>query len=1216
MPNEPTNLRYGAGVPGLPARTYIHVVWDAPPERQYNLLPITHYLLFLSSPSSPLTEQVLLNLNSGQGGGGTWAGPAAGHIITRLNNAPLVPGQNVSIAARACNSLGCGGDSLTAVLKTEDWVPGPVLPPYLIDLNATTIVAQLGSPAAYTGGQPILRYEVAVASRPWEISETLTISPDTPSTFHISNRRLDLAYVFKVRAVNALGVSVWSNDLVVESATLDLPLVPEALGIPPSSVAARSMTLSWSMPQSNRSVVPLFYRVELQRVACANGPTDCFNDMAYSTATTELVVVRNVAACTTACSAQVVTGVLPAHRYKVRISSVTSGGASLPSQPAYAITLADVPTFAAAPIVTSITETSIGLSWTPTVDNGAPVLGHAVWACDVQSAVCLSFNSSASATDAIVGLPSGRNYTLALEAINSVGSSGNTSAAGVHTTRAVPMQGNPVAKTSLLPGLSPRNTMRVMWAAPYDNGLPISEYALNLDGVDRTVPASDPQYLATDLYPGSWHNFSVRAINSLGAGSASPIMTYMTNVDVPGVMPQPSLLTLNLTHIHLKLHPPLYHGGGVLIQHDLMMTVGDDVNGTVVPVAWRECSDVVVNASTNASTTTTTAATITTCSVLDVNPPTWALDGPMPTTLYRFRARTVSDIGVGAWSTEFAVNSLAPLPPASPPANPPLPPLAPVGCQFSPPASPGFQGANGTGGQQAAGDEGGPGALGAKGDGGDAAAGDEGGPGAAGAKGDGGDAAAGDEGGPGAAGADGNGGDAAAGDEGGPGAAGADGVGGDQAAGDTGGEGTGANECGATEDEATASCAGPNEMCFRDPACLGNVATDPFGGLGCNAGGYQACRFCGFGPFKSIACPGGALGVDGDGALGGVASALTGSAGGMPPGMMYLSIGAGLFVISVILCCYAVCKARSGGAMKVAKLRAELKAAKAGADAAGSMQKAAGLGAGMEQLQKQLTEIRAKIEAEGGDADEALKQLERGLTSQLKNLEAQLQETLAQGRNSELLAAQAAAGGGDDAKANVVHKEMLDEEARVEKLKHAMYAQGHFESGVDDQAGMEVNPLMLHNIMVEKREAREANQEKIRRSTIQQAEVITARRGRPKQFGHSGGLARLNLSIDKQSGGDGNLETLKSVQAYLSGQGVQHAQDKAREHCTKPGAFGATATAAAQAYMADAEHVGMMAHAARQRRLQTKPAPNANVRITRTSDADPDGGEDRANLQI
>jgi len=53
---------------------------------------------------------------------------------------------------------------------------------------------------------------------------------------------------------------------------------------------------------------------------------------------------------------------------------------------------------------------------------------------------------------------------------------------------------------------------------------------------------------------------------------------------------------------------------------------------------------------------------------------------------------------------------------------------------------------------------------------------------------------------------------------------------------------------------AAAVCAGPNEPCFLDERCS-SAATDPFGGLGCGAGGWERCRFCGFAQYDGIECP-------------------------------------------------------------------------------------------------------------------------------------------------------------------------------------------------------------------------------------------------------------------------------------------------------------------------------------------------------------------------
>ena len=55
------------------------------------------------------------------------------------------------------------------------------------------------------------------------------------------------------------------------------------------------------------------------------------------------------------------------------------------------------------------------------------------------------------------------------------------------------------------------------------------------------------------------------------------------------------------------------------------------------------------------------------------------------------------------------------------------------------------------------------------------------------------------------------------------------------------------------EEQAAAVCTGNSaETCYFDIVCK-------TGGLGCNAGGHSNCRFCGFGNYAAIACPGTAL---------------------------------------------------------------------------------------------------------------------------------------------------------------------------------------------------------------------------------------------------------------------------------------------------------------------------------------------------------------------
>ena len=137
------------------------------------------------------------------------------------------------------------------------------------------------------------------------------------------------------------------------------------------------------------------------------------------------------------------------------------------------------------------------------------------------------------------GLESGRNWTVLVDARNSEGSSGNRSSAAAVTTLDVPMQGHPPYLPARLPGLDFTTTIHVVWDAPYGNGLPISNYTVEVDGEAVTVAAgaSRPQFSKTDLIPGTAHTFRVRASNAKGAGAWSSWQTFASTSVPRGCSP-------------------------------------------------------------------------------------------------------------------------------------------------------------------------------------------------------------------------------------------------------------------------------------------------------------------------------------------------------------------------------------------------------------------------------------------------------------------------------------------------------------------------------------------------------------------------------------------------------------------------------------------------------------------------------------------------------
>ena len=1141
-------MRTGPGVPGVSPMAYIHVVWEPPIEHANNLLEVTHYVFSAFPEASTLTDRDTVDQRVlGTGPSAVWAGPAAGEFVASLNGVGLVPGQRVKIAVRACNSLGCGQDTAPVIFSTAMSVPATMKAPLLTHVNDTAITVGVATPPAYEGGKRVTHYEVEASTAPALVLRTLFLGATTlPLSHTLSDRLLSHAYNFRVRAVSEMGPGEWSEPVYIPSGAAEVPRIPENVAVIGGSVGARHFSISWTMPPTNSSK-PTAYRLELAALSCPDGPTACPLDKAITTSYSLIQVA--VPECTTGCVAQISSGILPSHKYELRLSAVTKYGAwSLPS-PASSlpgvevVTDSDSPELVHLPSVTTVGQGMIEVALTPPAAHGSPLQLLTMWACDVQSGECLGHNVTLSSrrrvlatslpTTASIDLPPARNYTVFIEVFNGVGSSGRIAAPGVFTTSDVPMQGYPVALAVPLPGLPAETTMRVIWAAPFDNGVPITSYILNIDGAEVAVDGTTFQFTRINLHPGSWHNYSVRAVNSLGEGTASPHVTFQTATDVPAAPGRPLLKTLLFEEISIEVPIPIYTGGPPITRYDLWLGPATTAlpNGTVVSLL--------------VDTATWDNATL-------LPSRNYTISMPAPAAEYTFRARASTWIGNGEWSEALSVISLSPSPPTAPP-NPPVTP----GCHG---IGQGGTGADSSGGDKAAGDENGAGASGAKGDGGDQAAGDG-----------------------------------------------------------------SAEACGASGDDAVAGCAGSNELCYFDAACTGDVSADPYGGLGCNAGGFKSCRFCGFGAFATIACPGA-----GAGELSAGQAALSGGDSGGSGGLMYTGLGAFAVALAVlILACRQLRKAKRAGAGRAgelarqkAEIEAKLEQLKAQQAAAGSSADG-GAAKQLAALQAELAQVKARLAGLGGDGGDG--QHVGALALAEANSRMAMAAKLGRGGDSSKLgksstrsesSAEAKGGGG------ALDGTKLDADdsngSEILRLRAKLHAQPHFEPGIDDAASMEVNPVLLRDIVVQKRIAREVQSAKSQAGrAVAESDAAAPADGTQRKkragvptFGQSGGLARLNLNVSEKRNESGNLETLRCVQAYLTSQGVVAAQDKVREHCTRPGTNAASALHAVQEFNKDRGHTSDMARAARCTRQHTRPT-NPVLQRMRASTADDDRGEQR-----
>tara|TARA_B110001452_G_scaffold161632_1_gene134543 strand:- start:2840 stop:3763 length:924 start_codon:yes stop_codon:yes gene_type:complete len=91
-------------------------------------------------------------------------------------------------------------------------------------------------------------------------------------------------------------------------------------------------------------------------------------------------------------------------------------------------------------------------------------------------------------TTTITSLPACSNFTVSVEALNSLGSSGNATVGGdavmpsvvgtIFTTPGIPADGLEPILAPDLPALDNETTLNLLWWAPFDNGVPLEQHEL------------------------------------------------------------------------------------------------------------------------------------------------------------------------------------------------------------------------------------------------------------------------------------------------------------------------------------------------------------------------------------------------------------------------------------------------------------------------------------------------------------------------------------------------------------------------------------------------------------------------------------------------------------------------------------------------------------------------------------------------------------------
>ncbi|NXR31574.1 IGFN1 protein, partial [Zosterops hypoxanthus] len=235
----------------------------------------------------------------------------------------------------------------------------PAGPIKVVESSANNITIQW-KPPKDDGGKPVQRYLVERQQGGRDDWETLGETPRSCTSFTTSRVEEEMSYYFRVRAVNAEGVSDALESGEVKAAGKASPGAPD----PPQILSASrdSITISWKAPGKSGASQITGYIVQKRKKGTVT----------WLPVTKAPVKDKKLK----------VTGLKKGVQYEFRVAAVNAAGAGQPSEPSEPACAQD-PTKSPGQVqdlkVSSSDSTSVTLTWNkPQVQNGNDVKGYEV----------------------------------------------------------------------------------------------------------------------------------------------------------------------------------------------------------------------------------------------------------------------------------------------------------------------------------------------------------------------------------------------------------------------------------------------------------------------------------------------------------------------------------------------------------------------------------------------------------------------------------------------------------------------------------------------------------------------------------------------------------------------------------------------------------------------------------------------------------------------
>ncbi len=540
---------------------------------------------------------------------------------TEYTDADLNPGTTRYYRVQAINSAGEGDWSNIASATTEVAVPGAprsltaTTPP----LGGSTQIRLTWRPPSSNGGRPITGYQIERSisvSGPWVIRVPSTACTSTTCNYTDRDLSPNTTWFYRVRALNAKGHGEPSNAVrgKTNAARPGQPRNVRARAAGPTSI-----TLDWEAPASDGGERITGYTIR------ARSP----NDGSWIT------IERNTGSTVTTFTH---TGLPPATVYRYQVAAINRVGTGQWSFEARTSTHPDIPAAPTGLTAREVGTSRIDLSWSaPRNTGGAEILGYRIEASDDERRtwrIIRRNTNSKGTTFSDVNLQPATTRYYRVAAINTAGTGSYSNFASATTEATVP--GAPRSLDAEADGTS---RIELSWRAPTrDGGTRITGYRIEVseDGGTRwddlvaNSHNTRTTYVHTGLKPAARRHYRVSAINRIGVGPASRVVSAITDATVPDAPTGLVATDVTPTQIDLFWAAPAYDGGAAVTGYGIEVSE----NGT----AW---TDLVVNTGSRATAFSHT--------------------GLLPGSRRHYRVSAINRVGAGAPSVSASAETDDPI---------------------------------------------------------------------------------------------------------------------------------------------------------------------------------------------------------------------------------------------------------------------------------------------------------------------------------------------------------------------------------------------------------------------------------------------------------------------------------------------------------------------------------------------------------------------------